>query len=362
MNSRSLVAALGLLACIASPAALAIVFPTVANGDGTNSYRADVVRRVLPGGVLLSSASATYGGTAYAGAGAPANLNEGDDEFLQINATNIATATATVVMDLGEVYLLNKIQQRYRDGAANRAPTTYQLRVSPDNATWTTVVAPTAPPSGNFFNTFLPANVRYIEWTGTGIPVTNAGGPATPQISLDNLYAFVADSAPVPPDTGSGFDLAYLNGIVVSDLTPGQWNDAPGGGDLVDKGFTGASGKATSTANAAALIDLGAAYALYGMGLNFRLSQTWGNGGKIELSPDNLNFYTVLDQATNLSATDLLFSPIDARYIRLTNYYVPGVGTGSGRLDEVEIFALPEPGAALLLGAAGLLVSLRRRR
>jgi hypothetical protein len=323
-------------------------------------YTADVIRRLHNDGTPYTTVQSSTLSPGIVQLGSTAQLFNGDDEtwgYRTNPAAASADATGTVVLNLGSTYTLGAIRQRLRDQDVRRAPTNITVRVSTDLVNWTTVYDG-APISGNFTHTFTPIDARYIEWTGVGIPSDNIG----PFVELDNLYAFAASTGQ-SPDTRGGFDLTYLSGVTVTNLTPGQWGANPGS-NVIDKAITGASGSATATADAQFLINLGSAHKLFNIGLKFRQSQNWNFGGRIEVSLDGVNFIEVFSQTTALGALNVQFDPIKAQYVRITNFLDPsdGIGTGTGRLDEVEIFALPEPSSTALLAMGGAMLLRRRRR
>ena len=80
--------------------------------------------------------------------------------------------------------------------------------------------------------------------------------------------------------------------------------------------------------------------------LAFRLSQSWTAGGSAEVSMDGKNWTLVTNvpRGSNFGPPGgfgpmlITFPAQTLRYVRITNYFAPGVGTSTGRLDEVQVF------------------------
>ena len=78
----------------------------------------------------------------------------------------------------------------------------------------------------------------------------------------------------------------------------------------------------------------------------FSNATTWQYGGKVEVSTDDTTWTTLLDQSTSLgnTATTPVEIPapgglINVRYVRITDYYSSGNGTGTGVLLDFEAFS-----------------------
>jgi hypothetical protein len=325
-------------AALESTESLVFSFPTSGSygsatfgNDGT-SYKNNLIRRLIPGLGISTSVTATYtNGAAQHGGYPPALALDGSDTPTRWQTTTASDpdATAKFVFDLGQVYAVNRVRALYGD--LSKLPNSYQIRVSTDNVNWTSVASSTISMIDKI-DTFTTANARYIEYTAIGTPVIKI-------VDLCEFFVFQDKNATPAPKTDNGFDLAYLN--------PGATVDSANltgtGSNLFDKSMgTGVAGKATATADGKVTIDLGTSYRLFQIGLKFRLSQTWANGGKVEISQDQSTWTTLLDTgASPLVAQNISFPQQIARYIRVTNKFQSGVGTSTGRLDEVEMFALP---------------------
>ena len=91
-----------------------------------------------------------------------------------------------------------------------------------------------------------------------------------------------------------------------------------------------------------AVIDLGGVYELYHIRCPFYPGQNWANGGKVEISRDQLSWMTIAE-ATPFGGGNFTFEPQYVRYIRIS-------GDGGGALLEVEAFALPPaPGTVIVI-------------
>ena len=304
---------------------------TTFGNDGT-VYKNNLLRHYNPvSGLASSVVTATFTNGAAQHGGYPLSYAfDGSDTPLRWQTTTASDpdATASLVFDLGQVYAVKRVRALY--GSTAVLPSTYQVRVSTDNLNWTTVVASTSISINDKIDTFTTANARYIEYTAVGTPSSKT-------VDLSEFFVYQDKNATPAPTTDNGFDLAYLNPSATIDT-----NLTGPASNLFDKAITGVIGKASATGDGKVTIDLGASYRLFQIGLKFRLGQTWHLGGKVEISQDQSTWTTLLDTGTSpLVAQNVSFAQQNARYIRITNKFQAGVGTSTGRLDEVEVFALP---------------------
>ena len=213
--------------------------------------------------------------------------------------------------------------------------------------------------AGTTTATFASANVRYLRITGRGaaaggkLVMTNEGikpssTPAAVGPPITNKLIFDAgkaqydtvNAAPLEPGTMSG--TMYL----------WSWSAANWGetgritGHLRDGYFAGKSG---ATGDAQLVIDYKVVQPMAHFAMIFYGTNTWQWGGKVEVSADNANWATLVDQTTPLGtlqiAHDINNRPIDAahplavRYVRITDYCHAGSGTGTGRLNDFQSLA-----------------------
>ncbi len=348
--------AIAVVAGIAAARAATIVFPN----DGI-SHQIDLVRHYTSSGTLVSSAGAIYSGNSSqylsnAAVGAiNGHLSDSPWRFKSDIGYPNSAAQAVLVVDLGDQYDINRIRTLWSGDVDS-----YSLRVSPDNATWTTVVSPVNPvANANLTDTFAVVSARYVELTATGLVSAQAG--------LNELFVYPAASSP-SPRTDAGFDLGYLvNSGQASVTLNSNWSSGSTGNNLLG-GSVGTIRPQSIVAgqDAIAVIDLGEAFELYHINLIFGVggNKDWPNGGKVEIGLTNAATYdtTLLDISTSLTHSTLQFAPQFARYVRITAYDPPAAA--GSHLQSVEIFAsgvIPEPASAVLLALAGL-AAMRRRR
>jgi len=349
---------------VGGTASRAALYPIITNPDSSTSYSVNVVRQLSMSGALLTSASATYSNDGAQGAGAPpANAIDGDDEPWRFVSTNYsagdADATGVLTIQFPQIYSINRVRQFFESGTPPRYPNSYGIRVSPDGSSWTQVV-PTTSTTGapnEIISTFGAQPTKFLEITGTGL------GSAINQASWWEVGAYIAGTAPAP-STEDRYDLTYMSGVSAS-ISGGLTGAAS---NVLDKLTTGVNGTSGATSDGLLTIDLGSVHKVFNVGLKFRQNQNWANGGKIEGSLDNSTFFTLFDTGLgpDLFAGNYMVPRSDLRYLRIRNYYSNGsvsgtaLGTGTGRLDEVEIFA-PEPTAAMTVVLLALTTTLTYR-
>jgi hypothetical protein len=152
------------------------------------------------------------------------------------------------------------------------------------------------------------------------------------------------------------FNLISLPGVVISTNA----NMSHGGVQTLYFGKTVAQG---ATGDGTVTIDLGQQYQISHIGTSFELNDNWPGGGKVDVDDGSGNWTTVFDSGRGnlfgLPATGLQpggidngtaqisavprmqtidFSTRSVRYIRFTDYFVPGVGTSVGRILNWEVF------------------------
>ena len=202
------------------------------------------------------------------------------------------------------------------------------------------------------------------EGAQTEFYASAVGPPITNKLIFDAGKAQYDTVNAAPPGPGTMSGTMYL----------WSWSAANWGetgritGHLRDGYFAGKSG---ATGDAQLVIDYKVVQPMAHFAMIFYGTNTWQWGGKVEVSADNANWVTLVDQTTPLGtlqiAHDINNRPIDAahplavRYVRITDYCHAGSGTGTGRLNDFQSLAsasapLPRPlYTARMPGTAGTL-------
>ena len=256
-------------------------------------------------------------------------------------------------------------------------PTTWKVEGSLDNASYFPLM-PEQPTdnvnresfAGTTAAIFAPANVRYLRITGRGAGVrgklvmTNEGGST-------EFYA----SAVGPPITNKLiFDAGKARYDEVNTAPPGHsaanWGETGRITGRLQEGFF--AGRTGAAGDAQLVIDYKVVQPMAHFAMIFYGTNTWQWGGKVETSADNSTWTTLVDQTTPLGTLqitqDINHHPIDpahplaVRYVRITDYYHAGNGTGTGRLNDFQSLAyasgpLPRPVHTAKMPAAAGTVS-----
>jgi cysteine-rich repeat protein len=324
------------------------VFPLSADG---NYYNVNVLRRAHGYAVAQVSATYTNGATAQnQSAYAPARIFDGSDEsFRWITPITPGTNTpigpdpdATVVttLDLGRVVQLGAMRQYFVGG--NWTPVSFQLRLAQTVGQWSTVIPQTnyavTTPANDTISEFPAFGARYVELTFVG---TSASG----QVHLNELFLYPSAQASPPPSTAEGYDLTYLPTVTGSSGNVNLQGTANALFDKLNGGFNGRTIAQGANADGSTVIDLGAWYTATDLALCFRLSQPWVGGGLAEISADGTSWTAVTNVPRGTSVGPSAPGPMlitfpgqTLRYVRITDYFTPGVGTSTAALDEVQIF------------------------
>lgn len=298
------------------------------------NYTANVAFRVNKNGVQLSSVSGSLTNCSTQSGSAAAVVDYAFSPWAIMNIQD-SNATAVIRVTLDSLYNLNKIRTLYGD----YKPAEYEIRVSPDDSSWTTIASRRAPPPGLVTNdTFAAQDVKYIVWQVWG-PGTTAGGPTLYAYEKE-LMAFVATNSPTAPQKEDGYNVAFLGSVISSD----GWLSFAGAVYLIDHNTDTYGIRDTEGVPAHAVIDLGMSYRLVHLRLDFTYGQTWGGGGKFEISNDQTAWTSVVNTNGVLGSSTYSFAPEYARYIRVTNN-----GIGGGALGEILVFAVPPVHGTVIL-------------
>jgi hypothetical protein len=317
------------------PAPLVAYYPT--NPDNL-SFNVNLLRR--PPGVLQPTISVVYANGALQSTATqtrnPANVMDdmdGTSFAFQTTAAN-PNATATLTIDLGQVESVGAIHLVF-----TRMSFSYSLRAAPTLAAWTQVVADTPVPSGNVGNvsaSFAAISARYLELTLKGTSTALLAAIS----EFQALPSVLSDPA---PSSTSQLDLSYLTGVTFTQDANlqktsyflGHPPQFAFGGKTVAQGAFG---------DGAVTIDLGQQYQISQIGLSFGFSTNWAAGGKVDIDDGSGTWSAVFDSGRGTAlgiintVQTISFSQRPARRIRITDYFVPGVGCSTGWLANVAVF------------------------
>jgi hypothetical protein len=243
-------------------------------------------------------------------------------------------ATATLTIDLGQVESVGAIHLVF-----TRMSLSYSLRAAPTIGAWTQVVPDTPVPSGNAGNvsaSFAAISARYLELTLKGTPTALLAAIS----EFQALPSVLSDPA---PSSTSQFDLSYLTGVTFTQDANLQ-KTSYFLGHPPQFAFGGKTVAQGATSDGAVTIDLGQQYQISQLGLSFGFGTNWAAGGKVDLDDGSGTWTTVFDSGRGTAfglinaIQNISFSQRPARRIRITDYFVPGVGCSIGWLANVAVF------------------------
>jgi cysteine-rich repeat protein len=239
-------------------------------------------------------------------------------------------ASSTIVIDLGRVVSIGAIRPIY--GITGRAPDSMQFRVAETSGQWATVVPPyltdrtTVVTPLALTHEFPAIRARYLELTQTG---TSTLG----MVDLQELLVFPSAAQDPPPTTQDGYDITYLSSVTHSQNANMSASDPR---TLFDKNFyshlTGKTLAQGANGDAIVTIDLGGWFAISQVSMMYYYGYNWLLGGRIEVASHPAAWNVVVDSGrgsplgTPEGPQTFTFTRQTARYVRLTSYFVPGVG------------------------------------
>ena len=283
------------------------------------------------------SMNATYTGSAaqYISFQASFASNGDDSPYLWQSPAGDPSSTATLTIDMGQYFSVGGIRLFYYYGG--NTPATQRIRLATTPGQWTTVLGASQPASADVTISFDATPARFVEltWTGTG--------------ALGEAFVYPSAQTGPPPSPMSGYDLGYLattstnSNAVTTD--PWVW---PAGTLLAHTPTQGYPPLATG--DAVGIVDLGAQYPVSRLSLGFYVNSNWAYGGSIEVAAVPGVYSPVYDSGHgNLFGTqqalteEFAFPQQPVRYIRTTDYFIPGFGASSGILESVQAFVNPAP-------------------
>jgi len=311
------------------PPARTAYFPTSADG---NYFVVNLAPSLTP------SATVTYtnGASMQTNSGPLSTLFDGNDNSFAYAASagNTATATATVLIDLGQTVSLGGIRSYYNGQVARHS----KIRLSSDNSNWTTVND--ADITGNDFTaSFAAANTRFIELTMTGTVTANLA-------SLRELFLYPSTQTTPAPSSDSHLDLTYLTGMTLS----GDANTGRSGGNFThafgyNYGMYFKTAAGGGTGDGVITLDLGQPYQISKLRVQFYGGQNWPGGAKVQLDDGSGHLTQVYDTGRGTpfgtsgqyAPVTLSFAKQAARRILITGYFDPSI-TAGGVFENIEVY------------------------
>jgi cysteine-rich repeat protein len=303
-------------------------------------YFVNLLRRNYP----PPTANATFaGGAAQYTVYEPGWAINGDDSPFLWSAPSAADpdAVATLTIDMGQYFSVGAVRPVY-----SNTPALQRIRLATTPGNWTTVLQ-TTPAAIAYDQTFsfdaTPA--RYLE-------LTMSGTAAYSVVLLEELFVYPSAQRSPPPSTADGYDLGYLSTTTANSNAytpnPTLWP----AGDIFGRIPT-QTYPPYATGDAVATVDLGAQYPVSKLSLGFYVGSNWVTGGRLEVAAVPGAYSTIYDSgrgkvfgALLTQTEDFSFAEQLVRYIRVSDYFVPGVGVSGGILQSVQAFSTPAPRVA----------------
>ncbi len=288
-----------------------------------SSYSPNLCYRCNPAtGEVAAVATATYAGGASQGSEPSNGIDWNPFSHWSVRfPAGAPDATAALTVDLGRVFFIN-CTHLFMDNAARSK--TYQILGSADGTNFNLeLVGPreNAPDFSGTCNDKFPAvAVRSVR-----LILTGACTPAQSGFTVRQFEVFAADSGP-PLTTRDGFAAFDLPGVSQINAS----NNWKGFGNVLHYQLDSSRwDPAGATSDAIGVIDLGAVEPLAAIYLGFcGPDHAWQHGGKVELSTDNSTWTTLFETSSRLGSGKIPMTATDARYIRVTDRYDGGIGTG----------------------------------
>lgn len=303
-------------------------------------YKVNLLRRNYPGPTI----NRTYQGDAmyFIAQMVPESVFDGDDNWWAYSSASGAdpNAGATLTIDMGQYFSVGAVRLLYY--YTNNAPPTQSLRLSTtptDAGNWQTILNNT-PGFDDHTYSFNAITARFLELKMKGAP---RGG-------LMEVEVYPSTQTGPPPSAMDGYDLSYFASATANGNcgkpVPWLWSGAAIYANVLYQGIPPyAAGDCVGT------YDLGAQYPISRLYANFYVGSNWATGGRIDVAAVPGAYSNVYDSGVgNLFAfTDsagYAFPSEPVRYIRMTDYAMPGGSPAAGILQSVQAFATPPPRTA----------------
>ena len=290
---------------------------------------------------LPPTASATFSsGVHQLGAAAPTFVFDGGDQaFTAVTDTpGDPNVVVTLLVDMGQYFSVGAVRPLYPPFLGGGYPFRQRIRLATKlgpNPDWRTPVEESPVPTTDTTLSFDATPGRFLELTMIGNGC-----------NLYELFVYPSAQTSPTPTSANGYDLTSLGSTsTVNDNYfplglhwPLSW---PAGGFYPKTMPWGPTGDAVAT------IDLGEQYPVSRLQLNFFWSTPWVNGGRLEVGSTPDMYTTVADSGPGHyffpwpHTLNFPFSAQPVRYIRATDYFIPGSGLSGQTLWAVHAFADP---------------------
>ena len=302
-------------------------------------YNVNLLRRNYPGPTV----SLTYQGDAtyLANQFAPELVFDGDDSpFIYLSASGSdPNAGGTLTIDMGQYFSVGAVRILYY--YTGNTPTSQTLRLGStpgENGNWQTILADT-PGLDDHTYSFNAITARFLELKMKG-----------PHAAVMEVMVYPSAQAGPPPSPTDGYDLSYFATVSANsncrEPVPWLWTGGAIYANVEHQGLPPyAMGDCVGT------YDLGAQFPVSRVYLNFYSGSNWASGGRVDIAAAPGAYTNIYDSGVGnqFGYTDAIgytFHSQPVRYVRMTDYAVPGGGPAGGILQSIQAFATPPPRVA----------------
>ena len=303
-------------------------------------YNVNLLRRNYPGPTI----SRTYQGDAtyFIPQMVPESVFDGDDNWWAYSSASGTdpNAGATLTIDMGQYFSVGAVRLLYYYTGNAPATQTMRLGTTPTDAgNWQTILDNT-PGLDDHTYSFNAMTARFLEIKMKGAP---RGG-------LMEVEVYPSTQTGPPPSPTDGYDLSYFATVTANTNcnrpVPWLW---PGGVIAANVAHQGVPPYAMG--DCGGTYDLGAQYPVSRVYLNFYVGSNWASGGRVDVAAvpgaySNIYDSGVGNQFGYTDSVGYTFPSQPVRYVRMTDYAVPGVGPAGGILQSIQAFATPPPRVA----------------
>jgi cysteine-rich repeat protein len=302
-------------------------------------YDVNLLRRNYPGPTISRSyqGDATY----VVNQLLPEYVFDGDDNqwMYQSASGSDPNAGATLTIDMGQYFSVGAVRILYY--YTGNTPVTQTLRLGsiPSEAgNWQTILDDT-PGLDDHTYSFNAITARFLELKMKG-----------PFGGLMEVMVYPSTQTGPPPSPTDGYDLSYFATVTANSNCgkpfPWLWTGGTIYANVEHQGLPPyAMGDCVGT------YDLGAQYPVSRVYLNFYVGSNWASGGRVDIAAvpgaySNIYNSGVGNQFGYTDSVGYTFPSQPVRYVRMTDYAVPGGGPAGGILESIQAFATPPPRVA----------------
>lgn len=232
-------------------------------------------------------------------------------------------------VDLGSIMTFNTVNLVWEAAYAS----SYQIQVSNDTTTWTTVYSTTACPGGTEEISFSTTNARYVRMYG--IARATAWGYSLWEIEVYNMISYGTNLALNRPVRPSSDYPAYPASNAVDGSTATEWETDWGDTQWI-------------------WVDLGSIKTVDMVVLRWGFN--YAPSYRIEVSDDTLSWTEVYATDANLgNRNDCGLTPVGARYVRL--HTLNKLMMGPLQLLEFQVYCITPTGVVTPSGRTAVLAS-----